>query len=382
MREWTSHKWISYWVFQIILSGGKYHSILFKENFHFFSQTMSGIKKMPHLHNIGLYRTIQIMNTTITKKYLEYYKNVKEREFCFKLSHLIQTIFKNRIMNNNWLSKKTKKNALIKLEKMTFLIGYTENFEKDPDCEFLDNDGWGNFIKYSRWYYKDSVEKYYNKIPNKNYWVKGINVFNVNAMYNNLRNEMIIPNAILQLPFVDLNKNISYNLAYLGTIIAHEMVHGFDSEGCKFDQYGAYNNWWTSNDIKKYKKKQQEIIKQYELLAQKDKFTIKGKITLTENIADIVGFSIIEDVLDYYLTNQGIVGEEQYEYFKELYYYYTRQWKSVMKLKTMHNKFDLDRHSLAKYRVNGALMRSKRFQQIFNIQKTDGMYFKNNDVIW
>jgi len=384
LKKWTTTKWISYWVFQILLSAGRYHSKLFQENFTFFSILMNDVKIPISRQKFALHKIEGIMNTTLSKEYLKYYKNEKEKIFCSLLCERIKTIFKKRILINNWLSNETKKHALLKLESINFVIGYKDKWEEDPDCDFIDNDGWGNDIKYIHWVYKKTTDKYDKTIPGKKYWLKngGISVFNVNAVFNNITNELTIPNAILQRPFVDLNKSISYNLAYLGSIIAHEFVHGFDSEGCKYDKDGIYKNWWNSQDMTSYKKKQNEIIKQYETIAKKDKQEVRGNITLTENIADIAGFSIIEDVLESYLIELNIFGENQYLYFKDLYYYYTRQWRSISKIKAINNLLNSDAHSIAKHRVNGVLMRSWRFKLIFDIQKNNGMYFESNDTIW
>jgi predicted metalloendopeptidase len=383
MNEWTSSKWTSYWVFQILLSAGKYHSKIFKENFLFFSVFMNNIKTPISMQKLALYKIERMMNTTLSKTYLKYYTNKKEIIFCTLLCKRIKDIFKKRLENNNWIHHKTKKHAILKLEKMNFIIGYKDKWEEDPDCVFYNNDGWGNDIKYAQWSYENIIDKYNKNLLQKKYWERNnISVFNVNAFYNNLTNELILPNAILQPPFVDIKKGLSYNLAYIGSIIAHEVVHGFDSEGCKFNEQGSYIKWWNNDDLNSYKKKQIEIIKQYELIAKKDKYNINGNVTLTENIADIAGFSIIEDVLESYLNELGIIGETQYPYFKKLYYYYTKQWRSIMKVKAMHNLLNIDPHSISKHRVNGVLMRSWRFETIFNIQKGDGMYFKNKDTIW
>ena len=210
-----------------------------------------------------------------------------------------------------------------------------------------------------------------------------MNVFDVNAFYNNVKNEFILPNAILQKPFVDISKKISYNLAYIGFIIAHEMVHGFDSEGCLFDETGKLNYWWTKDDYNKYKHLQKDVVEHYEALAKKDGVKLDGHQTLDENIADISALHIIEDTLEMYLIDNNIFGEKQTPYFIELYQNYARHWRSVIKPKQITNNLLLDQHSLSKYRVNCVLMRSKRFAQVFNIGDSDGMYYeRKTNEIW
>jgi putative endopeptidase len=210
-----------------------------------------------------------------------------------------------------------------------------------------------------------------------------MNVFTVNAYYNNTKNEIILPNAILQKPFIDITKPLSHNLGFIGFIIGHELVHGFDSQGALYDEKGLLRYWWTKEDQLRYSLLQKDVIEHYEALAKKDGHKLDGKLTLDENIADISALNIIEDTLETYLTEQNIFGEKQTEFFKDLYYNYAKQWRTIIKPKQMKLMLMTDQHSLAKYRVNCVLMRSKRFNRIFNIHNGDDMFYSVNvPEIW
>ena len=194
---------------------------------------------------------------------------------------------------------------------------------------------------------------------------------------------MIIPNAILQEPYVCLHKSMAYNLASIGFVISHEMIHGFDRLGCQFDANGEMHNWWNKEDMANYKKLQNEIIDQYETMSNRDNVKIDGKLTLSENIADTSALQIVEDVLEEYLMDQNIFGLEQDKHFKELYYNYAKQWRTLMNIHRMKRQTSSDGHSLSNYRVNCVLIRSERFRRIFNIQPGDGMHYnKDMNVIW
>jgi putative endopeptidase len=210
-----------------------------------------------------------------------------------------------------------------------------------------------------------------------------MNVFTVNAYYNNTKNEIILPNAILQKPFIDITKPLSHNLGFIGFIIGHELVHGFDSQGALYDEKGLLRYWWSKEDCKRYSLLQKDVIEHYEALAKKDGHKLDGKLTLDENIADISALNIIEDTLETYLTEQNIFGEKQTEFFKDLYYNYAKQWRTIIKPKQLKLMLMTDQHSLAKYRVNCVLMRSKRFNRIFNIRNGDDMFYSVNvPEIW
>jgi putative endopeptidase len=161
------------------------------------------------------------------------------------------------------------------------------------------------------------------------------------------------------------------------------MVHGFDTEGCLFDETGTFNYWWTNKDKANYKLLQDDVVAHYEALALKDGLKLDGHLTLDENIADISALNIVEDTLETYLIEQNIFGEAQTAYFKDLYVNYARQWRSKVSPVNQKNLLQSDPHSLSKYRVNCVLMRSKRFAAIFNIAAKDGMYYADDlKEIW
>jgi len=384
-NEWTSKKWYSYWIYKLLFSFSKFHSKLYYYVIERLSLNIQNNEEPKQLEMIAVNTISSVMNTSVSKKYIELYKNDPEIKFTTNLTNYIKKTFETRLYNNRWLLKKTKDKALQKLNKMRFAIGYRKKFANDPDCYFDDYDDFSNNTKYLNWLLKKFKKEVNKKILDNSYWLvnEEMNVFNVNAFYNNVENQLILPNALLQKPVVDLSKDLIYNLAHIGFAIAHEMVHAFDIEGSKFDEKGELNFWWTDGDIKKYSSLQKRVIDQYEDIAKKDGINIDGQLTLSENIADISALHLIEDSLEDYLISKNITGENQKKYFKKLYHYFARQWRSVISPNKEKSMIMIDEHSLAKYRVNCVLMRSRRFQSIFNISPSDGMYYPlNMNEIW
>jgi putative endopeptidase len=384
-NEWTSVKWYSYWIYKLLFSFSKFHSKLYYYIVEQLSLNIQHNEEPKNLEMIAVNTISSVMNTSVSKKYIELYKNDPEIKYTSKLTNYIKNTFETRLHNNAWLLKNTKEKALEKLNKMKFAIGYRKKFSSDPDCEFDDYDDFSNNTKYLNWLLKKFKREINKKIPDNSYWLvnEEMNVFNVNAFYNNVENQLILPNALLQKPIVDLSKDLTYNLANIGFAIAHEMVHAFDIEGSKFDEKGELNYWWTDGDIEKYISLQKKVIEQYEDIAKKDRINIDGKLTLSENIADISALHLIEDTLEDYLTSNNISVYNQKKYFKKLYHYFAKQWRTTMTPKKEKSMVMIDEHSLAKYRVNCVLMRSRRFQSIFNISPNDGMYYPlDMNEIW
>lgn len=385
LKEWTTNKWNSFWVFRLLVFASGFHSELNKYFFSFFSLSLNGILQMRPRSDYALSFVANIMNSTLSKKYIQYYKNEKQKVFVTELTNKIKRAFKERITRSKWLTYKTKELALHKVESMSSAIGYRDKYIEDPTCDFSATDAISNFIQFSKWDNEYVIEHLHKQIPDKSYWLRTNegNVFNVNAYYNRAINEMIIPNAILQAPYVCLDKNMAYNLSSIGFIIAHEIIHGFDQLGCQFDAEGEINNWWSKEDAANYKKLQDEIVEQYESVSKRDNIKLNGDLTLSENIADTSALQIIEDVLENYLIELNIFGAEQDKHFKEMYYSYAAQWRTLMKISRMKHLIALDGHSLTNYRVNCPLIRSERFRRILNIQPSDGMYYnKPMSIIW
>ena len=384
---WTSVKWNSYWVFKLLVCSSSYHSKIHDLFFDFFIRKLKGINKEDPRKMVACFAVTNIMNATVSKSYILHYKNTKEIEFAKDLVNRLIKVFKERLTKNSWLSQATKECALNKIEKLVYVIGYKDKYPEDPDCDFLKDDAFGNNAKYINWVFNKYKQDINKPILNNSYWFKPeeMNVYDVNAFYTSSKNEFVLPNALLQKPFINLSKKISYNLAYIGFIIAHEIIHGFDAHGSLFDADGTISplSWWTKEDRDNYNILQNDVMDHYTELALKDGIKIDAKLTLNENIADISAMNLIENALEMYLFEQNIFGEKQNEYFKDLYFNYAQQWRSLSRPKQMQNRLLTDQHSLAKYRVNCVLMRSKRFNTIFNITQKDGMFFSEKiKEIW
>ena len=397
-ENWSSDSWKTYWVYQIIIIASKFHKKLHMLFNNFFNNVLLELDddddddvestskinmKLRAIKHVELY-----MNTTISKKYLEFFSNHKVYLFCENLVKRYQNAFRERLQKNNWLHKETIQKILKKIHNMTIVIGHKKKWESDPETNevpFSPVDAWENYQMFHQWSIKRDIENTDKKVLAKDVWlrIEDQNVYDVNAYYNVIENELVLPNAILQVPFVDLKKNMAYNIARIGTTIGHEIIHGYDDDGFNYDEHGCYveTGWWKETDIRIYKEKQQQILKQYQTAAKRDNISLKGKINLGENIADIGGFLLSEDVLVQYLNEQNICGDAQKKYLIDFYTHYAKQWRSTQNVKTYDKYVNLDVHSFNKYRVNCVLAQSEKFRNIFNVNQDDNMFY-NGETIW
>jgi putative endopeptidase len=382
-HNWTSNKWNTFWIYKLLNVIANFNKDLFVIKSNFFIKDMNCINPIMNNKLRASQTVVSACKIEVAKQYINHYKNDNEISLCKQIITIIHNKFRNILEKNTWLSPKTIQQAILKLDKMKSVIGSTGKFEQENDIKYHPDSGMLNYLKKSNYENIKYLKKEGQHVLSKNTWLNEyISIFNVNAFYDNTRNTILFPNAILQPPFIDINKDFIYNIANIGVIISHEMIHGFNSDGCKFDETGNYNKWWLPEDEKEYKKKQNDVIQQYEKAGKHDNVKLTGKTTLAENIADIGGLYIIECVLEDYLIEQCIKKEDYYKYFDKFYYYYTHRYKTVLKKKMLHKLLKYDSHSLFKYRINCVLSRSKIFQSTYNITKGDGMYYENTDQIW
>jgi predicted metalloendopeptidase len=192
----------------------------------------------------------------------------------------------------------------------------------------------------------------------------------VNAYFNPTRNEIIFPAAILQPPFLDLNKSDIYNYGNLGGVIGHEIIHGFDDQGSKFDDKGNMYDWWTERDRKNYQTRVDQIIKAY------DDQGINGRLTVGENIADFGAVNMPLYALSLKL-NRELTNKE----IREFYISFATHWQYLLREEAAYERILSDPHAFADLRVNVPLANQKLFQSVFNIKPGDDMYIDPKDML-
>jgi len=211
----------------------------------------------------------------------------------------------------------------------------------------------------------------------------GTQAYIVNASYTPSKNSIYINLGYIQKPFVDLDeRGIEYNLAHIGNTIGHELSHAFDDSGSKYGWDGNLYDWWTTEDKKKFKQKQDDVIKQYEEFAARDGIKFDASIGIGEDLADISGLAICDEYLkDFQDKNHDLIPirHSSYEVF---YTYFAFQQKQMVRKKALTAQLKTNPHPLDKYRCNIPLSRSEIFRSLFNVKKNDDMWWHNTDTIW
>jgi len=196
----------------------------------------------------------------------------------------------------------------------------------------------------------------------------------VNAYYNPTMNEIVFPAAILQPPFFNLAADDAVNYGGIGAVIGHEMGHGFDDQGAKFDGEGNMRDWWTEQDLKEFSARGQALIAQYDGYFVFDDLHVNGGLTLGENIGDLSGVTIAYRAYKKSLNGQeapvidGLTGDQRF------FIGFTQIWRAKAKEEAMRNRVATDPHSPAEFRALGALSNMPEFYTTYDVKPGDAMY--------
>jgi len=391
LKNWNSEKWRTYWVYLllkiIVRITRKWENI----SFNFYGKFERGQQSIIHsdVVSASLYMSLPF-NNFLTNQYMEKYSDPQKLEYVSTISQDLLKTFKVILENNTWLSPKTKKYALYKLSKFKFIIGKPDYVREDPDLNYGTNLN-ENMNKIIKWRHEKFIELEGKRVIDismmdwTQYPVKmvGSQAYIVNASYTPSKNAIYINQGYIQKPFVDLDaRGIEYNLARIGFTLAHEMSHGFDDFGSKYDADGKLNDWWTDADKSKFKLIQKDIIQQYEDFAAKDGIKFDASIGIGEDMADISGFSICENYLRHFQDHNKSITPIKKLSLEAFYTYFAIQQRQFIGKKALSAQLKTNPHPLDKYRCNIPLSRSKIFRLLFDVKKHDGMWWKNTNTIW
>ncbi len=391
VKNWNTPKWRVFWVWILLRRIARvtrdWEKIIY-EFYGYFQKGQEAINKSDAV-SASLYMSVPF-NTFLTNEYMEKFSDPQVTEYVKILCNDLKVVFRKILMRNNWMSPKTKKYALKKLEKFDFIIGKPKNLREDPDLNYGTN-LYENMYKIFSWRHKKFIEldgKPVISMPMMDwsqYPVKmtGTQAYIVNASYTPAKNCIYINQGYMQKPFVDLDdRGIEYNLAHIGFTLGHEMSHGFDDMGSKYDADGVLYDWWTPEDKKKFKQIQDDVVKQYEEMAAKDGIKFDATIGIGEDLADISGMAICDEYLENFQENNNDIIPIRNVSFEGFYIYYAFQQKQVISKRALASQLKTNPHPLDKYRCNAPLSRSQIFRALYNVKKGDGMWWHNTDTVW
>jgi putative endopeptidase len=313
--------------------------------------------------------------------YVKKYFNETAKQRMDELVNNLQKAFETRIQNLDWMTATTKERANTKLHTFLKKIGYPEKWKNYDDVEIDRNNFFANVKSVQLHNHKEDLAKI-NQPVDRMEW--GMSPPTVNAYYNPSNNEIVFPAGILQPPFFDAEADDAINYGGIGMVIGHEMTHGFDDQGCQYDELGNMKNWWTSEDSLKFKSKTAGVVNQYNGYVVLNDQHVNGELTLGENLADIGGLAIAYDAFK--MTKQGkdTTKIDGFTPDQRFFLGYAQVWRLKNRDEILRTRINTDPHSPEMFRINGPAANFGPFYDAFNVMPSDKMYIKPEEraKIW
>ena len=343
----------------------------------FYSKYLKGSKKQEGIEEKGLRAVNKSMGETIGQLYVS---SQFPREAKIKAQLMVTNIieaYKVRIQQLDWMSSDTKLEAIEKLNRMTFKIGYPDTWEDYGSMEVSAGKSYfENIIAAKNW----SQQKNYAEVGepvDKKKW--SMTPQTVNAYYNASNNEIVFPAAILQTPFFNNTADEAVNYGGIGAIIGHEISHAFDESGARFDSNGNLRNWWKDQDFIAFETGGNALADQYNSIEVSEGLFINGKYTLGENIGDLGGVLAAYDGLQKFYADYGRPGNiDGFTPEQRFFMSWTTVWRSLIRDKALNYQLKTDIHSPSKVRATQPLKNMDAFYKAFDIKEGDPMYLAPN----
>ena len=341
------------------------------QNFDFYGRTLEGQKEQRPRWKRGVDVVSGSLGEVIGKVYVKRYFPPEAKARMVELVGNLSAAYGEAISELDWMGPETKAAAQVKLEKFVPKIGYPDRWEDYSRLDIVAGDLVGNVMRANRFGFELFRGRLSGPVEK---WIWVMSPQTVNAGYVPTQNEVIFPAAILQPPFFNMAADDAVNYGAIGAVIGHEMGHGFDDQGSKYDGEGNLENWWTDEDRDQFKERTQKLVDQFARFQVFDDLNVNGELTLGENIGDLAGLTISYRAYQISLNGKeapvldGMTGDQRF--FMGI----GQVWKYKATDEALRNRVMTDPHSPPRFRVNGTLPNMPEFVAAFDVQEGDGMY--------
>lgn len=363
--------WKKYLSFHLINQYAPWLSTPYANASFTFQQTITGQKEKA----VRWKSASQLINNTVGEAlgelYVKRYFPASSKKYMENLVNNLKAAFREHIENLDWMSDSTKTFALEKLNAMVVKIGYPEKWKDFSSIKISRDSLIDNLKRIGQWYYHFDMDKLH-KPTDRSEWL--MTSATVNAYNNPTSNDINFPAAILQPPFYFPDGDDAVNYGSVGYVIGHEMTHGFDNMGSKYDKYGSLKNWWTKADKEKFEKRAALIVKQFDHYTMLDTVHLNGKLEEIENIADLGGLAIAYTAFQKTHEAQKDTLIDGLTPNQRFFMATAQVWRSKLRPQILAWLINSNGHAPGKYRVNGPMSNMPAFYKAFNVKPGDKMY--------
>ena len=351
------------------------------ERFDFYGKTLNGQVQQRDRWKRATQAVNGALGEGVGQVYVQRHFTPTAKAKMLVLVENLRKAFKVRIEGLTWMSAETKVKAMRKLATFNPKIGYPDKWRDYSDLEIKAGDPIGNARRVQAFNVKRDLEDL-NKKTDRTRWY--MTPQTVNAYYNPIFNEIVFPAAILQPPFFDEFADPAVNYGAIGGVIGHEMGHGFDDQGAKYDENGVLRDWWTPADVKAFEALGAKMVAQYSGFEPLPGLKLNGQLGLGENIGDHCGVVVGHVAYQLSLNGKeapfidGITGDQRF------FLAWSQVWRALQREEALRNQVQTGPHSPAQFRVNGAVQNVDAWYQAFNVKPGNKLYVapENRVRIW
>jgi putative endopeptidase len=343
------------------------------EDFNFFGKALSGQPEQEPRWKRAFHALDRGIGEAVGQLYVEKYFPPEAKARMTDLVDNLKGVFKDHLEKVDWMTATTRAKALAKFARFTQKIGYPDKFRDYSSVEIKRDDYLGNVRRAAAFDQHRQLARVGQPVDRGEWHMTPPTV---NAYFNPLQNEIVFPAGILQPPFFDVNMDDAVNYGAIGVVIGHEITHGYDDEGRKYDAEGNLNEWWTKEDAQEFEARAQKVVDEYNAFETLPGVHVNGKLTLGENLADLGGVSIAYDALERDLTRDpskrksidGFTPEQRF------FISFSQVWRTNIRDAEARRLVTVDPHSPGRFRAVGPLVNYQQFFDAFHIKAGDPMW--------
>jgi endothelin-converting enzyme/putative endopeptidase len=340
--------------------------------FAMYSKELAGVQEQRERWKRGVQAVNGALGEGVGQIYVKSHFPAESERQMHELIGNLEDAYHDRISSNQWMDETTRKAALEKLAAFEPRIGHPVKYIDYSSMKVVKGDPLGNMVRAADFDWKLQLKRF-PKPVDRTLW--GMFPQTINAYYSPVTNQITFPAAILQPPFFDPNADAAVNYGAIGAVIGHEMGHGFDNEGRKFDPHGSLRDWWTPDAAKAFTAKTDALVAQYNGFYPWPDLHVNGKLTLGENIGDLSGVEAAYAAYKKYTAKHGeppvingLTGDQRF------FIAYAQAWQEKQREDAERQQVITNEHSPGKYRVNGVVRNVDAWYKAFNVQPGDKLY--------
>jgi len=374
LRERPIDDWKVYLRWKVLHNSAPFlHRAVEEENFAFFGKVLSGQEQQEPRWKRAAHVIDGSIGEALGQLYVEKYFPPEAKARMNEMVENLKTVFRDHLEKVDWMSQPTKEKALAKFARFTQKIGYPDKFRDYSSIELRRDDYLGNVRRAAAFETHRELVRL-GKPVDKTEW--SMTPETVNAYFNPVQNEIVFPAGILQPPFFDVTMDDAVNYGAIGVVIGHEITHGYDDEGRKYDADGNLNGWWTEADAKEFEARAQKVVDEYDAFEPLPGVHVNGKLTLGENLADLGGVNIAYDAMERALAKDpskrkdidGLTPEQRF------FISFAQIWRTNIRPAEARRLVTVDPHSPGQFRSFGPLLNFPPFYEAFGIKQGDPMW--------